>query len=282
MDKSNWRFLLTMAVLTMTFFCLGHALTTEDLLVSAKDLMQEKDNVQMPVQAMTGKQAEEPNRPPSVGIVVPDIESPQLPGNVIVWTGTASDPEGDRLLYQFWLNGPATGNVWKPMTNWSESNVWIWATNPIDGGNNIIDMRVRDGYHAGPENWDSHLSAEYYITTIDNTGMVNVKPNLISLKSDRQSPQEPSIGITWTATASDPEKDTILYQYWLKGPSTEEQWVAMTPWTTSKVWKWNTAQMRAGIYTVEVRTRDGYHADAEGSDDSKRSPYVIKQTGIIK
>jgi hypothetical protein len=70
-----------------------------------------KDNVQMPVQAMTGKQAEEPNRPPSVGIVVPDIESPQLPGNVIVWTGTASDPEGDRLLYQFWLNGPATGNV---------------------------------------------------------------------------------------------------------------------------------------------------------------------------
>jgi hypothetical protein len=168
------------------------------------------------------------------------------------------------------------------MTNWSESNVWIWATNPIDGGNNIIDMRVRDGYHAGPENWDSHLSAEYYITTIDNTGMVNVKPNLISLKSDRQSPQEPSIGITWTATASDPEKDTILYQYWLKGPSTEEQWVAMTPWTTSKVWKWNTAQMRAGIYTVEVRTRDGYHADAEGSDDSKRSPYVIKQTGIIK
>jgi large repetitive protein len=284
MGKSNWEIFLAIAVLTLTFITPLHAVTTEDLLVSARDLVQETDEgqSQMPMTAAAGRQLIEQNQPPTVGTIVPDIEGPQLPGNVIVWTGTASDPEGDRLLYQFWLNGPATGNVWKPMTNWSESNMWVWSTNPIDGGNNIIDMRVIDGYHAGPENWDSHLSAEYYITMIDDTGVANAKPGIISLKSDRQSPIEPGTGVTWTASASDPEKDTILYQYWLKGPSTEEQWVAMTPWTTSRVWKWDTAQMRAGIYTFEARIRDGYHADAEGSDDSERAPYVIKQTGIIK
>jgi hypothetical protein len=295
MDNSYWRTLLVVAAIAMTFVCLGQAVTTDDLLVSARYLMQENDKGQMDegqtdegqMPTTTGTNAGEPyqselNQPPSVGMVMPDKESPQLPGNVIVWTGTASDPEGDRLFYQFWLNGPATGNVWKPMTNWSESNVWNWVTNPIDGGNNIIDMRVIDGYHAGPESWDSHLSAEYYITSIDSTGMVNVAPHILSLKSDRQSPQESSVTVTWTTSASDPEKDTVLYQYWLKGPSTEEQWVAVTPWTTSKVWTWNTAQMRAGIYTIEVRTRDGYHADAEGADDCERAPYVIKQTGIIK
>lgn len=288
MDKNYRSSPLVLVVVAMTFVCLGHAVTTEDLLVSAKDLVQENDesngngNGQMPVPPESGTNEQEPNQPPSVGTVVPDKESPQLPGSVIVWMGTAYDPEGDSLLYQFWLNGPATGNVWKPMTNWSESNVWVWETNPIDGGNNIIDMRVIDGYHAGPDKWDSHLSAEYYITSIDSAGSANVKPNLISLKSDRQSPQEPGVIVTWTATASDPEKDTILYQYWLKGPSTEEQWVAMTPWTTSRVWTWDTAQLRAGIYTIEVRTRDGYHADAEGADDSERAPYVMKQTGIIK
>lgn len=271
-----------MSILAMAFICQGIAVNTEDLLVSARDLMQEKDSGQLLLQTSTGADAGGSNQPPSVGILSPDKEAPQLPGSIIVWMGTASDPEGDRLLYQFWLNGPATGNVWKPMTNWSESNVWGWGTNPIDGGNSIIDMRVRDGYHEGPDGWDSHLSAEYYITEIGDSGTFNSAPSLVSLKSDRQSPREPGVIVTWTATASDPERDTVLYQYWLKGPSTEEQWVALTPWTTSKVWKWDTAQLRAGIYTVEVRVRDGYHADAERTDDSERTPYVIKQTGIIK
>jgi hypothetical protein len=302
MNNSYWRSILAVSVIAMTFICLGNAVTTDDLLVSARYLIQEKDESQMgegqmdegqmdegqmPLPTAAGMNAGEPtqiepNQPPSAGMVVPDKEGPQLPGNVIVWMGVASDPEGDRLLYQFWLNGPATGNVWKPMTNWSESNVWNWVTNPIDGGNNIIDMRVRDGYHAGPDSWDSHLSAEYYITNIESKGSINVAPHILSLKSDRQSPQESSVKVTWTTSASDPEGDTVLYQYWLKGPSTEEQWLAVTPWTTSKVWIWNTAQTRAGIYTIEARIRDGYHANAEGADDCERTPYVIKQTGIIK
>lgn len=39
---------------------------------------------------------------------------------------------------------------------------------------------------------------------------------------------------------------------------------------------------KAGIYTIEVRIRDGYHEDVESSDDFKRVAYIIKQKGIIE
>lgn len=280
------RSLLVVAIFAMALICLGQSVTTEDLLGSARGLMPDKDAVQIsaPEEATTNTGTNDgmANQPPSAKTLTPDRDSPQFPGTVVVWTATAYDPEGDGLLYQFWLNGPATGNVWKPMTNWSESNVWSWSTNPIDGGNNIIDVRVADGYHAGPDRGDSHLSAEFFITEAKDAESANSMPYILSLKSDRQSPQDQGTKVTWTTTASDPDSDTVLYQYWIKGPSTEEQWLPVTPWTTSRSWTWNTAQMQAGIYTVEARIRDGYHADAENADDYKRGAFVVKQTGIIK
>ena len=107
----------------------------------------------------------------------------------------------------------------------------------------------------------------------------NFKPSLLNLKSDRQSPQDQGAKVIWTAKASDPDKDTILYQYVLKGPSTGDQWVPVSLWTTDNVWTWDTAQIKAGIYLIEVRIRDGYHADVENSDDSKNTAYIIKQKG---
>jgi hypothetical protein len=88
--------------------------------------------------------------------------------------------------------------------------------------------------------------------------------------------------VTWTAKASDPDKDTVLYQFVLKGPSTEDVWLPMTLWTTNNIWTWDTNPAKAGIYTVEVGIRDGYHCDAESSDDFKRVVYIIKQKGIIR
>jgi hypothetical protein len=76
--------------------------------------------------------------------------------------------------------------------------------------------------------------------------------------------------------------DTVLYQYVLKGPSTEEQWLPVTLWTTHDTWVWDTALSKAGIYAIEVRIRDGYHADTESSDDSKRVTYIVRQKGIIE
>ncbi len=222
------------------------------------------------------------NQPPSAKSLAPDNVSPQMAGTIITWTGTAYDPDGDTLLYQFWLNGPSTGNKWRAMTSWKDDSIWNWSTSNVDSGNNFIDMRVRDVHHAGPWDSDSHISSEFFIDNIEGgKTLQNTIPKIISLKPDKVSPQDKGVKITWTSTASDPDGDTVLYQYWLKGPSTDEQWMPMTTWTTNNAWTWNTGQSKAGGHIVEVRIRDGYHANAEGSDDSKQLAYILGQRIII-
>jgi hypothetical protein len=275
--KRKYMLFIALAALIAMIFPTVWALTTADLLRA------EGSKNAAPILSYANSGAA--NQPPTAKSLTPDVEYPQTAGATIVWTGTAYDPEGNKLLYQFWLNGPSTGNTWKPMTNWSEGSVWSWTTSPIDSGNNIIDMRVRDSHHAGPWDCDSHISADYVIDNIagaEGSSRANGRPAILEVRSDRQSPQDQGINVAWTTTASDPDKDTILYQYWLKGPSTEQQWLPVTQWTTGNSWTWDTAQAKAGIYTIEVRVRDGYHADIESSDDSKRTIYVLRQKGIIK
>ena len=270
------RILLECALLLVVFICSSQAITTEDLLFAENAQSSEPIPPVVAAGAM--------NQAPVAKSLTPDQEGPLTAGSTIIWTGNAYDPDGDKLLYQFWLNGPMTGNTWKPMTSWNEDNIWNWSTSPVDSGVNIVDMRVRDGHHVAPWGHDSHISAEYDINNIVGIGgssRINSKPTLLSLKSDRQSPQDKGITVTWTAKGSDPDKDTILYQYVLKGPSTEEQWLPMTPWTTNNVWTWDTGQSKAGIYMIEVRIRDGYHADVDNLDDSERVPYVLIQKGVI-
>ena len=265
------------ALLLVVFICSGQAITTEEL------VFRENAQNSEPTPSVVAEGAV--NQVPAAKSLTPDQEGPLPAGSTIIWTGDAYDPDGDKLLYQFWLNGPVTGNTWKPMTGWNEDNTWNWSTSPIDSGVNIIDMRVRDEHHAAPWGHDSHISAEYDINNIAGIGgssRMNSAPTLLSVKSDRQSPQDKGVKVTWTAKGSDPDRDTILYQYVLKGPSTGEQWSPMTTWTTNNVWTWDTGQATAGIYMIEVWIRDGYHADVDNSDDTKRMPYVVMQKGIIE
>ena len=90
-------------------------------------------------------------------------------------------------------------------------------------------MRVKNRRHAAPWGSDSQYQCQYNIKNIEEIGgaRANIKPSLLNLKSDRQSPQDLGVKVIWTAKASDPDKDTILYQYVLKGPSTGDQWVPL-------------------------------------------------------
>jgi hypothetical protein len=276
MKERNYRRGLFCALLIVVFLCSVQAITTEDLLGAGN--AQSSQPISSIVAGAT-------NQPPLAKSLMPDQEGPLTAGSTIIWTGNAYDPDGDKLLYQFWLNGPITGNTWKPMTGWKENNTWNWTTSQIDSGVNIIDMRIRDGRHAAPWGYDSHISAEYVINNAVGIGdsiRTNSKPSLISVKSDHPSPQDKGTMVTWTAKGYDPDTDTILYQYLLKGSSTEDQWLPMTAWTTNNVWIWDTGQSKAGIYMIEVRIRDGYHADVENSDNYEMVPFVILQKGIIE
>lgn len=212
------------------------------------------------------------NQPPTLVSLQPDKKGPSKAGAAITWSARAADPDGDALLFQFWLNGLSTGNAWKAMTNWTEESTWNWITTSKDMGNNIIEVRVRDDHHAAPDEWDSKLNAEYLIVANDNQ-----KPTVLSLKPDKVSPQPQGASIVWTALASDPNGDTLLYKWWLKGPSTDEVLTPMTDWTTKNQWTWYSSSSATGLYSIEVWVRDGYHDGPEGNDDFQRGSFVIRQ-----
>jgi hypothetical protein len=212
------------------------------------------------------------NQPPALISLQPDKKGPTRAGTTINWSAKASDPDSDALLFQFWLNGPSTGNAWKAVTNWTVESTWNWITTSQDMGNNIIEVRVRDGQHASPDEWDGKLNAEHLVVAKDNQ-----KPNVLSLKPDKVSPQSQGSIIVWTATASDPNGDTLLYKWWLKGPSTDEVLTSMTDWTTKSQWTWYSSSSVTGLYSIEVWVRDGYHAGPEEDDDLQRESFVIKQ-----
>ena len=124
------------------------------------------------------------NQLPVLVDLQPDQKGSAKAGSTISWSAKASDPDGDTVLYQFWLSGPSTGNTWKSTTNWTAERFWNWTTTYEDIGNNIVEVRVRDGHHANPEEWDDKLSSEFRVE--EN---VNQKPSVISLKPDKVSPQ---------------------------------------------------------------------------------------------
>lgn len=274
-ERNCCKVFLISALLIALLVCSAQAITTKDLIFARSPAA---------AQPISTVVADAMNQAPVAKGLTPDQEGPLTAGSSVVWTGDAFDSDGDELLYQFWLNGPMTGNAWMPMTTWSKNNTWVWDTSTVDNGVNVIDVRIRDGRHAPPWGHDSHLGAEYVIN--ENAGIAgssksNFNPTLISMKSDRQSPQDKGVTVTWTAKATDRDMDTVLYRYVIKGPSTEEQWLPVTDWTTNGVWTWDTSKAKAGIYMIEVWIRDGYHADIENWDDSKRTPFVLMQKGII-
>lgn len=84
------------------------------------------------------------NAPPIIVSLISDKTSPQQAGSVVLWTANATDPDGDLIFYRFFLNNIAT-------TNWQLSNQWPWNTSE---GEFQIEVRVRDGMHAGPNESD--------------------------------------------------------------------------------------------------------------------------------
>lgn len=97
-----------------------------------------------------------------------------------------------------------------------------------------------------------------------------------SLTPDRPSPQLAGTPITWTAKVSDKITDGVLYDFYLKGPSTSGLPEEKTGWTTDPSWTWNTTGAGAGDYQVEVRVKD--KTSTKDFDDRKAESYLIEDT----
>jgi WD40 repeat protein len=93
------------------------------------------------------------NQPPLITVLMAEPESPQEVGAAITWTVDASDPDGDQILYRFFLSD-------EPMTDWMPENSWTWT--PIDVGSYEVEVRVRDGKHAGSNGMDDQRISEVF------------------------------------------------------------------------------------------------------------------------
>lgn len=78
---------------------------------------------------------------------------------------------------------------------------------------------------------------------------------LRSLNPDRASPQAAGLAIVWTANASSPDDDEIVYDFFLKGPATNGELIEKTGWITENSWTWNTSDADIGENEVQVRVK---------------------------
>jgi len=204
------------------------------------------------------------NQPPVATGITPNRLSPQVVGTTIVWTSSAYDPDGDTILYRYWLKGPSTGNAWKVMRDWTSSNKWTWSAGASDNGQYDIAVCIRDGKHETAGRYDDCVGYKGYQIVRPIT---NQPPEATSLVPNKLEPQIAGSTIVWTVGAYDPDGDSLLYKFWLRGPSTGDAWTVAKDWSYSNTWSWTSGSANAGEYDVYVYVRDGNHASA-GSYDS--------------
>ena len=74
-----------------------------------------------------------------------------------------------------------------------------------------------------------------------------------------QSPHGPHVEgtlITWTAIASNPNKDALFYKFLLNGPSTGNRYVVQQDWSQKSAWIWNSGHSDIGTNSIQVLVKD--------------------------
>jgi protocatechuate 3,4-dioxygenase beta subunit len=211
---------------------------------------------------------------PKLTALKSDKKSPQTAGTTVKWTATANDANKDPIQYRFWLKGPSTNGAWAIVQDWSAKNQWTWTSSGYDSGSYSIYVYARDGSHNPATSYDSAMGALYQLTA-------NNPPSLISLTSDKKSPQASGTTIKWTATASDADKDPLLYQFWLKGPSTGNAWKDVQGWSSKNQWTWKSAPTDWGSYRIFVYVRDGKHALENAYDSALGQDYQLTNNVVV-
>ena len=182
-----------------------------------------------------------------------------------VYLGQLNDPNNQVDAIINWLKQDFETDKIFVNINTSTKDVWLnldwWpdqAGNPHPGGPFFI----------GNKNIVLHVRENYKKVPLRLPEKVNKPPKLISLTSDKPSPQDEGTIVTWTVKAKDPENDQILYRFFLNGDP-------ITKWATDNKWPWSTNDSDVGYNQIEVQVRDGKHAGPAGFDDRKSSSFNI-------
>ena len=99
---------------------------------------------------------------PTISALTPSLSSPQPPGLEIELICSASDTEGNELLYKF-LHQPPGASYWKDLTAWQSKNWTAWTPSLADLGTNSLKVLVIDGKHAERGSYDAASTISYSI-----------------------------------------------------------------------------------------------------------------------
>ncbi|OPY53638.1 MAG: Y_Y_Y domain protein [Methanosaeta sp. PtaU1.Bin112] len=208
-----------------------------------------------------GQKSDNSNQPPLLKALSPDRASPQMQGTAIFWRAEATDEEGDKILYKFYLDG-------QEVRKWSKINSWSWLTQGLPAGDYLVTVLARDENHAGQDSFDSIMNASFTLSH------PNQAPALQLLKPDSASPQGKGTIITWTASANDPDNDPIYYRFMKNDEATAD-------WSQSGSWVWDTSSEKPGDYRIAVQAKDGLHASKDAADSWMEEKFTLTEPNSV-
>lgn len=104
------------------------------------------------------------NSLPAIASLTTYPASPQVPTREIKIICVASDAEGDRLLYRFWVSGPGTDGKYIDLTGWRTQNWTVWTPKYTDSGVNTLKVQIIDQKHAEKGGYDAQSTVSFTVS----------------------------------------------------------------------------------------------------------------------
>lgn len=147
-------------------------------------------------------------------------------------------------------------------------------TNPLGDTSGDTDFYVSKNQNQGGSGVSSTAESApaKAAVTLGSVAKANKNATILSINSDKPSPQGPGAAIVWKVVASNPDNEKMLYNFQLMGPATSGQLTDKTGWIAESSWTWNTTDRDAGENQIEVRV---IRAGSAGFEDSEAQSYVI-------
>jgi hypothetical protein len=176
-----------------------------------------------------------------------------------VYLGRLDDPNGNVEEIISWLKQNYDTDKIFTHIDTDTRDVWLnldWG--PDEKGN----AHPGGPFFKGDKHYIISVRDRFAKATMKPPEKSNKPPKLLSLKSDKISPQEIGTDITWTAEAKDIENDQLQYRFFLNDDP-------MNKWQTDNEWIWKPTDFDVGENQIEVRVRDGKHSGPNGYDINK-------------
>ena len=178
--------------------------------------------------------------------------SPTAVGTPVTISSDASGGSGT-YEYQFRIRGPATGNSWQLLQDYSAASEVVWDTTGFVGRNKV-QVRARN---SGSTDVPARKNRKYVVTSANPaTG--------VTLVASLPSPQSVGVDVILSAV---PEGGggAFDYQYRVRGPSTGNAWILLQDFGPNDSVIWNTAGY-PGSNRLQVRIRNAGTADVPVAD----------------